>query len=167
MARLWLHDYDMSALERRSVRPVTSLASSDEDGGPGPSEQYRVPSRATEAGRRAFHEVMRRWAAQLAEQMEIGAQRAGDTDPEFTAIHVHDARRAIERQHSLPSEPDRSDHRVIAAILLTVGTIGVGVLSNFLVGPWQVLVFVVFVVVLLVGLILTWTGRVRKPGGEP
>jgi Flp pilus assembly protein TadB len=146
---------------------VTSLASSDEEDGLEPSQRYCVPRHVTPAGRRAFHEVMRGWAAQLAEQMEIDAQRSRQVDPEYTAIQVHDARRAVERQNALRVEQDRSDRRVLAAIMLAVGSLGITVLSNFLVGPLQVLAFVVSVTVLVAGLILTWTGRARTPRGEP
>ena len=148
---------------------MTSLASSgDEDDGPEPSQRYCVPRHLTGSGRRAFHEVVRRYAAQLAEQMEIDAQQAGQADPEFTGIGVHNARRAVERRNALRVEPDRSDHRVLAAILLTVSSLGITVLSNILVGPWQVLAFAVFVVVLVEDLVLTWTGRTRTPPrGEP
>lgn len=175
MARLWLHDYDVgargaarrSAIEPRSVRPVTNLASSDEEDGIEPSERYCMPRHVTAAGRRAFHEVMRGWAAQLAEQMEIDAQRAHRADPVYTAIQVRDARRAVERQNALRAEPDRSDHRVLAAILLTIGTIGISVLSNLLVGPWLAPALAAFVIVLVAGLVLTWAGSTRTPRGTP
>ena len=145
---------------------MTGLAGSDEEDGLKLSQQYRIPRHVTAAGRRAFHEVMRGWAAQLAEQMEIDAQRARQADPEYTAIQVYDARRAVERQNALRAEPDRSDHRVLAAILLTIGSIGISVLSNLLVGPWRVLSFTAFAIVLVTGLVLTWVGRTRTPRGE-
>ncbi len=183
MARLWLRDDDdrpvptaqgpqrvAGGVDRssgpRSVRPVTGLVSSNEEDGVEPSPRYPVPRHVTPAGRQAFHDVMRGWAVQLAEQMEIDAQRARQTDPEFTAIQVHDARRTVERQNALRPDPDRSDHRVLAAILLTVGTVGVGCMTNFLVGPWQVVLFSVLVVVAVAGLILTWTGRSSRPSRD-
>ncbi len=145
---------------------MTSLASSDD--GPEPSPGYCVPRHVTGSGRRAFHKVVRGFAAQLAEQMELDAQRAGEADPEYTGIQVHNAQRVVERRNALRSEPDRSDHAVLGAILVSLGSLGVAVLSNFLVGLWQVVSFVVFALVLGAGLILTWTGRPRTPPrGEP
>jgi hypothetical protein len=161
MARLWLHDYDLMT-ETRRERPV----SIDEDGTA--SRRYCVPHKLTAAGRRAFHGVIGEVAAQLADQLERNAQRAHQVDPEYTAADVHDARRAVERQVALRAVVDRSDHRVLAAIMLTIGTVGVGTMTNFLTGPWQVGLFLAFVTVAVAGLVLTWTGRSRTPSrGEP
>lgn len=61
---------------------------------------------------------------------------------------------------------DNADSRVAAALLLTIATVGISVMAGFLHSQWQIGAFAVFVIVGIVGLVLTWRSRPqRRPGG--
>jgi hypothetical protein len=57
---------------------------------------------------------------------------------------------------------------LFAAILLTLSSVGVGVMPNFLAGePWQYALFALLIGVGLVGLLLTWVGGTKAKRGSP
>jgi hypothetical protein len=59
-----------------------------------------------------------------------------------------------------PVDPARAG-RYLSTALVSVGSIGVGVMSGFLDGAWQVVLFCGFVVLALLGLGLAWTSGVE------
>jgi hypothetical protein len=59
-------------------------------------------------------------------------------------------------------EARRADLTVPGSVLQTVGSVGVATTAGFLHSPWQAAIMVVLVIVGLVGLALTWSGRPRR-----
>lgn len=137
---------------------------------------YPMPSHLTAGGLHAFRAEVARYAVALGAELERRAvepiSRGGE--PEHTAEAVAQARTEYERRlrtngddpvpakHDRPGE--RSDKSVLSAILLTVATVGVGVMPNFLHSPWQYGLFVLLIVVGVVGLGATWAGRRSSRG---
>lgn len=140
-----------------------------------PAAAYPIPSHLTPGGLIAFNAEVTRYAeglgAELARQAIAVRSRGGH--PEHTAESVEKAKRSHLRGLLIENGP--SDHRtssdrsVPAFVFVTIGTIGLNVMINFMHGPWQVAVFVAFVVIGLAGLGLAWTGRTaRSPvAGDP
>lgn len=124
-----------------------------------PSPPYVVPRHITRAGRQVFDDIVREGAARLAQQLEVEADRAHRTDPQYTSDDVHAARLACEQRIREQAGVDDADRRVLAAILLTVATVGVSAMANFLHSEWQILAFAALVIVGIVGLAMTWTSR--------
>jgi hypothetical protein len=129
-----------------------------------PAQQmpYPVPPDLTPAGRRALIELIRTYAVRLGNQLEIGPHQAHRTDREYTARDVHEAQQAYERWIREQADARDSDRRVLAAILLTVGSVGVGVTANFLHSAWQIAVFVLLAITGVAGLGLTWSSRQQR-----
>jgi general stress protein CsbA len=136
--------------------------STDAAGGDELPSGYRVPRQTTAAGRHAFDEVVREFADDLAHELDVQGHRTQRTEPLRTADDVRAARQAYERRVGEELRVDAADRRVLAAILLTLATVGVSVLANFLHSGWQIGLFALFVVAGVVGLVLTWTSRPNR-----
>jgi hypothetical protein len=122
----------------------------------GHSPGYNVPGNLTRVAEEVFHVKVRNFAAELANRTERVAHQAHHSDPQCTADDVHEAGRRM--SGSGAGDPaGRKD--VLAASLMTVATVGVPVMANFLHSPLQILIFGLFILGGLVGLGLTWIGR--------
>lgn len=115
---------------------------------------YSVPAYLTRTAQHAFHTEVRVFASALADQTERVAHEAHRANPECTADDVQRARRRIDRSMT----DDSGNEGVVGASLLIVGTVGVGVMANFLHSPLQVVFFGLFLVSGIAGLLLTWGG---------
>lgn len=64
---------------------------------------------------------------------------------------------AVQQGESAPRRSDaQATRRFLAPAFVTVASVGVGVMGNYLQSPQQVLGFLVLVVLGLVGLAMTW-----------
>jgi hypothetical protein len=141
-----------------------------------------APEYLTPGGLDAYRHEIVQHARALATELDRSAtgllERRGV--PEHTAKDVSTARAALQRQlraSTAAPAPTRSpgpdETRVasraalLAAILLTISTVGVGVMTNFLDGPWQYGLFALLVLIGIVGLVLTWVGGTRGRRGHP
>jgi hypothetical protein len=143
---------------------VSSPTSDDESAdAPGiePRRGYCVPRGLTAAGSLTYDHQIREISAALTQELEIQAHRCHRTDPVLTADDVHEAVRAWKQRIGEQVSDDGSDpdRGVAAALLLTIATVGITVMSHFLHSEWQVGTFVVFVLIGVVGLVLTWRSR--------
>lgn len=129
---------------------------------PDPSASIPVPSHLTLLARSQFETAMREYGAELSQLMwSHAAGRPVGPFPEFTADDVRAAQRRYDRRDR-PAEPGAAKHHVSTA-LVTVGSIGVGVMSGFLDGTWQVALFCAFAVFGLLGFALAWTSGLGGP----
>jgi hypothetical protein len=126
---------------------------------------YPVPENLTPRGLRAFRAEVAKFAVAIGAELERRADvivSRGD-HPEHTAEAVIKARRdCIQRLWSEHVAIQRKVWRVrtvLAMILVTTTPVGWSVMQNFLHSPWQVIVFVVFVLLNIAGLRLAWVGR--------
>ncbi len=165
MPYLWLRDGDMGFNSARARRPAAT-AGRDQLGWPERSSatRYLMTSHreVTLAGAQAFKDEVQQFAAQLMREMELDAHRAHRTDPHYTADDVRKGIRAYHRRISRKARGDDSSRSVLAAILLTLSTVGVSTMANFLHSPWQIVAFALLVVAGLIGLVLTWVIRPAK-----
>jgi hypothetical protein len=164
MALLWLQDLDLIPdPEHLGSGPtkghvVIRPTSADREPTPG----YRVPPGLTLAGRRAYHAVVREYAAQLAQLLETQPHKMHRTDGEHTTIDVYEARQKYQERIV---ELGRGNRRVLMAVLLlALSIVGIGTTANYLQGLWQAVFLAVFVLVLpaVVGLVLVRIGRPRR-----
>jgi hypothetical protein len=126
---------------------------------------YPVPENLTPRGLRAFRTEVVKFAvaigAELEKMSDAITSRGGQ--PEHTAESVIKARRdCIQRmrfEHVASKNRVRRARTVLAVILLTVATVGLNVMQNFLHSYWQVAVFGAFVLADISGLGLTWAAR--------
>ena len=131
---------------------------------------YPVPRHLTPGGLAAFRSEIARFAAGLAGELERQAiaTLAKGGQPEHTAEAVEKARRSclqgLPVEEVVKSQRTARDCLVLAAALLTVATVGLGVMRSYLHSDWQIAAFTGFVVLGLGGLALTWFGRVGRSG---
>lgn len=141
-----------------------------------PSAGYPVPRHLTPGGLAAFRSEVAQYAVALGSELEkqevVTLSRGGQ--PEHTAEAVERARRAyLQRVDSGATNHQRParhrDRSTLAVILLTAAMIGLNIMQNFLHSGWQIAAFVVFILIGLSGLVLTWIGRVNRSGaaGDP
>ncbi len=172
MPYLWLRDGDMGFNSARTRRPAAAGRDTSDNPPPERSPGYCIPREVTLAGAQAFKEEVQQFAAQLMQEMELDAHRAHRTDPHYTADDVREAIQAHHRRISRRTRGDDSARHVLAAILLTLSTVGVSTMANFLHSPWQIVAFALLVVAGLIGLVLTWVIVRQRPvpsggGGAP
>lgn len=137
---------------------MTTTEDRDERGGDDLHDRhapgYNVPGNLTRVAEEVFHAKVRNFAAELADRTERVAHQAHHSDPQHTADDVHEAGRRMGRSGDAGSRKD-----AVAASLMTVATVGVTVMANFLHSQLQMLIFGLFILGGLVGLGLTWIGR--------
>jgi hypothetical protein len=122
---------------------------------PDPSASIPVPRHLTLLARSQFETAMREYGAELSQLMwSRAAGRPIGPFPEFTADDVRAAQLQYGRRERR-SHPGPAD-RYLSPALVTVGSVGVGVMSAFLNGTWQVALFCAFAVLGLLGLGLAW-----------
>jgi hypothetical protein len=156
-------------------------ASYDERGSAGPPPQaprttarFPLPPSLTPGGREAFQSEIVRYAKELGDELDRQAVEPlrQETEPEHTSESVAKARAALARRLQMDGieqvvqrsdDTKRANRSHLAAILLTIATVGIGVMSSRLEAPWQVVLFGIFVAIGVTGLVLTWTSRVRRP----
>jgi hypothetical protein len=137
-----------------SPAPNSPGATGDE-----PPPSFFVPQRLTPFGRREFIEQVQKYATHLAQQLELNAHGVRRDEQEYTVRDVQAAQAAHEQKLLRSSDQTIADRQVMASILLTVATLGITTMSNFLNGGWELAVFAFFVLSGLLGLTLTWTNR--------
>jgi hypothetical protein len=161
--------------ERGELRGQPAGAADDSSPATGQASDaraYPLPAHLTPGGLKAFTTEVDRYATQLCAELERQAfeslSRGGS--PEHTADSVAEARRAYVRRlqmdaieqaavKSTGQEARESAWAVLSAILVTIATVGLGVMPRFLHSTWQRVLFIGFAVVGVVGLGLMWTGR--------
>jgi hypothetical protein len=133
-----------------------------ERGPAGDDEHFPVLQYLTDGGRQEWANATTRYKRALITEL---AHRAGPVldrggRPELTAEDVAAAMLAVEqRLHATATVPVHHPPRasIWAAITLTIASIGIGVMPNFLDGdPWRVVLFALFIVVGVISLVLTW-----------
>ncbi|WP_214402644.1 hypothetical protein [Pseudonocardia lacus] len=138
------------------------------------TDPYRIPDdHLTAQGRVALDQVVGGWTRALHAELDRQAapnDRRGDPEYRYTRTDVLAARDSVERN----LRPDTTAERVaasqpvlLAPILVTVGSVGVGVMPHFLHSSWQWALFVVLLLIGLFGLALTWVGGTRAKRGSP
>jgi hypothetical protein len=65
----------------------------------------------------------------------------------------------VDRRNARSPRSEGRGLRVLATILLIVGSVGYGGTADLVTGPWQGLLFATFLVAGVAGLVLTWTLR--------
>jgi len=133
---------------------------------------YPVPENLTPLGLRAFRSEVTKFAtaiaAELAKNEDEVLSRGGQ--PEHTAEAVTKARQEyVQRLRSMREAAEHKAHHdrsVLAVILVTAAIVGLNVMQNFLHSRWQLAVFVLFVLVGLAGLVVTWAGRQDWDGDQ-
>ncbi|MCO1655759.1 hypothetical protein [Pseudonocardia humida] len=143
--------------------------------GPAAEEPHPVLRYLTDGGRQEWQNALARYDRELAG--ELGRRAAPVLDsgrtPELTSADVSAAVAAFEdrlRAEPPAAEEPGSRSSLWAAITLTLASVGIGVMPNFLGDqPWQYVLFVVLIIVGVVGLVLTWvagtSGRRRATRG--
>jgi hypothetical protein len=125
---------------------------------------YAIPRNMTQHGRTAFADLVDDYVSSITHLVEAEAQRGRGGGHEWTADHVAAARAVLARQQRGRGE-DSDDRtmslRTASAILVTAGVVGVPTMSPLLNSPWQLALFFLFALLLLTGLILSWTTRGR------
>jgi hypothetical protein len=116
----------------------------------------------------AFGAEMVHYANLIGAELEREGAEAlsrGD-EPEHTADAIARARRACferfqqeQAAGQLNEQVRRRDRSVLAAIMLTVASVGLGIMPNFLHSAWQRTLLAMLIVVGVTGLALTWAGR--------
>jgi hypothetical protein len=137
---------------------------------PQETDQVR-PKYLTTGGREQYDAEINRCRHLLDAELDQRAAAALDRHetPELTRQHVEAAARTVFGRRPGPSVSDDRQARtsLLAAILLTISSVGVGVMPNFLDEPWQVGLFALLIVVGVVGLLLTWVGGTKAKRGSP
>lgn len=137
---------------------------------------YPVPEHLTKGGREAYDQEIVRIARGLSAVLDARAARVLDEGrtPEHTSDDVIVARTAYERQRAAALTPTAGDSRMelLAPILVTIASIGVGVMPNFLGPAWSYGLFGLLILLGVIGLAMTWrTGargqRRKRDGTEP
>jgi hypothetical protein len=137
---------------------------------------YPVPEHLTRGGREAYDQEIVRIARGLSAALDAKAARVLDEGrmPEHTSDDVIAARTAYERQRAAALAPAPGDSRMalLAPILVTIASIGVSVMPNFLGPTWSYGLFGLLVLLGVIGLAMTWrTGtrglRGSRNGTEP
>jgi hypothetical protein len=130
---------------------------------PTPSaEPDAAPRYLTTGGRQEYENTVARYKRGLTNELDRRAAPSLDRGvvPELTSADVRAAMQVLDQRLGTAASghaehPPRSS--IWAAITLTAASIGIGVMPNFLDGqPWQYVLFAVFVVIGVVGLVLTW-----------
>lgn len=129
--------------------------------GAGRRAAYPIPREMTDRGRVAFVDDITDYAAAITELAQAEARRAKGCGQEITADHVAAARVEYERRLRAPRAGARraTNLRATSTILGGAGTVGIPVMAPFLHSPWQVGLFGLFVLLLVVALGLAWAVR--------
>jgi hypothetical protein len=128
----------------------------------GDDEHFPVLQYLTAGGRQEWANATTRYKRELITELDRRARPKLDRGgrPELTAEDVAAAMTAVEqRLHLTATAPAQRPPRasIWAAITLTVASIGIGVMPNFLDGePWRSVLFALFIVVGIISLVLTW-----------
>lgn len=132
---------------------------------------YRIPDdRLTAQGRSAVDQATGDWTRALHSELDRQAgpdDRRGDPEYRYTRTDVLAARDSVEHglRPDTAVEPARS--ALVAPILVTIGSVGAGVMPHFLHSPWQWVLFALLLLAGLLGLTLTWVRGTKAERGSP
>src|SRR4051794_5405303 len=133
MAFLWLGVPTAAPTKGSAVSGPTSDDESPDAPGLEPRRGYCVPRGLTAAGSLTYDHQIREISAALTQELEVQAHRCHRADPVLTADDVHEAVRAWKQRIGEQSRDDEvdPDSGVAAALLLTIATVGISVMSQF------------------------------------
>jgi hypothetical protein len=135
---------------------MTTVASNDDTEASG-SASFPLPRHLTPQARARFVGAVREYADALEDGTKANAAgRPWTPDPEYNVDDVLGARDALDRR-THRARSDRSV-QVLAQGLTGVGTVGAGIMANYLHSGWQVSAFIALVLMGLIGFALPWRG---------